>query len=72
MNQGQTCRHKAQDQLPKALGSYDAMEEVYFLCSNATGLKEKLAPGRAIVLGRAHVPAGREALLVSRSGCPLR
>ncbi len=38
-----------------------------YLHSNATGLKEKLALGRAVVLGRAHVPAGRDALQVSRS-----
>ena len=38
-----------------------------YLHSNASGLKEKLATGRTTVLGRAHVPAGQEALQVSRS-----
>ena len=37
-----------------------------YLHNSATGLKEKLASGRPVVLGRAHVPAGREALQTSR------
>ena len=45
----------------------DVPTEASYLYSNATGLKEKLALGRAVVLGRVHVPAGRDALQVSRS-----
>ena len=38
-----------------------------YLHNSATGVKEKLASGRPLVLGRAHVPVGREALQTSRS-----
>ena len=45
----------------------DLPAESVYLHNSAGGLKEKLVCGRTTVLGRAHVPAGPEALQVSRS-----